>query len=116
MGLCGPGMEITQNGKFLRIRSRRLQDPVREPHCPAAGRLHRLPGHARVQGHDGQLPAGRIRLQHAEVGDDPRRPLGRDAESLAAAPAGAVAERGDEWQCLDEGARPSAMVMNISPQ
>ena len=46
----------------------------------------------------------RIGLEHAEIGDEPRRALGLHAEPRAMVAALAVAERGDEIELVDEAA------------
>ena len=86
-----PSSSVGRRRRLLR-RFGEAQRPSRNSSCS------RFAGDAGMERDDGHLAGLRIGLEHAEIGDQPGRALGPDAERLAAALAGAVAERGDEGE------------------
>ena len=71
-------------------------------HRPAGVVGDLRPGDARMDGGDGHLAAHRIGLQDAEIGDEPGRALGAQAEPRPMLAALAMPQRGDEVEPLDE--------------
>src|SRR5262249_53114932 len=106
LAVCAPGagMQLAQHLELARGRRRRLGDLRRVLDLPAGIGVDLLAGDTRMDRGDSHLFRGRVRLEHAEIGDQLGRALGLDAELLTRVAAGAVAERGEEVDLLDEAA------------
>src|SRR5690348_13801697 len=104
MCLLRARVDLAQRAELRRGRRRRRGDLVRIADLPAGVAVDVRAGDARVNRHHGHLLRGGIRLEDAEIGDQPGRPLGPDAEPRAVIAALAVAERGEEVDLLDEAA------------
>lgn len=103
-GLFGAGVDVAQNDQLGLGRCRCFDDGLREFDRPAAISGDLIPSDAGVRGNDGQFLRLRIRLQNAEIRDDPGRAAGRQSEPLPMIAAFAVSHGGDEGQPLHEAA------------
>ncbi len=116
MGFFGAGVDVAQNDQLGLGRCRCFDDGLREFDRPAAISGDLIPSDAGVHGNDGQFLRLRIRLQNAEIRDDPGRAAGRQSEPLpmiAAFPCPMEVTKGS----LSTKPRfVSAMVMKMRPQ
>src|SRR4030081_3092095 len=104
MRALGAGVDGAQRVELGRGRRRRRGDLVRITDLPAGVGVDLLAGDARMDRHHGHFLADTIGLEHAQVGDEPGRPFGRDAEARPMIAALAVAERGYEFDLVAEAA------------
>src|SRR5215467_1581657 len=102
--LPGPCMDLTQRRELGGGRWRRLGDCVRIADLPAGVAVDLLARDAGMDRYHGHFLGDAVRLEDAEIGNQPGRSLGLDAEARAVIAALAVTERGEEVDLLDEAA------------
>src|SRR3990170_6336218 len=98
----GAGVEVAQRGQFLDGGRGCLRDVPRDPDRPAGILSNAVRGDAGVQRRDFELPGRRVRPHRAQIGDDQRWPVGREAQGAPLAAGRTVSERGQEIELVDE--------------
>jgi len=104
MGLPRARMKLAQHRKLIRVRGRRDGDCGGVFHLPPRIPIDLFPRHPRMDRHHGHFLRPRIGLEHAQIRDELRRPLGPHPQAGAMVAAFAVAERGDEIEFFHEAA------------
>jgi hypothetical protein len=100
----GARMKLAQRRQFFGARRLRRRDVGGVFDPPAGIAVDLVARHTRVNRHHRHFLGDRIRLEHAQVRNQPGRALGLDPKAGPVVAAFALAERGDEVELLHETA------------